>query len=60
VRERRRRARDPLKGVLRLGLKSFSLICLTALLHRLEERHPALKTSVQVGDTATASTGFRR
>jgi DNA-binding transcriptional LysR family regulator len=50
------RARDPLKGVLRLGLnESFGLICLTDLLRRLEERHPALKTSVQVGDTATVS-----
>jgi DNA-binding transcriptional LysR family regulator len=50
------RARDPLKGVLRLGLnESFSLVCLTDLLRRLEERHPALKTSVQVGDTATVS-----
>jgi len=50
------RARDPLKGVLRLGLnESFGMICLTDLLKRLEERHPALKTSVQVGDTATVS-----
>jgi|SRR5947209_14741339 len=50
------RARDPLKGVLRLGLnESFGMICLTDLLRRLEERHPALKTSVQVGDTATVS-----
>ena len=50
------RARDPLKGVLRLGLnESFGLICLTDLLRRLEERHPALKASVQVGDTAMVS-----
>ncbi len=50
------RERDPLKGVLRLGLnESFGLLCLTDLLRRLEESHPNLKTSVQVGDTATVS-----
>jgi DNA-binding transcriptional LysR family regulator len=50
------RARDPLKGVLRLGLnESFSLICLTDLLRRVEQEHPALKTSLQVGDTPTVS-----
>src|SRR5271154_3654630 len=45
-------SRDPLKGLLRLGLnESFGLICLTDLFKRLEERYPRLKTSVYVGDT---------
>lgn len=46
------RTRDPLKGVLRLGLnESFALICLCELLELLEAEHPDLKTSVHVGDT---------
>jgi DNA-binding transcriptional LysR family regulator len=46
------RTRDPLKGVLRLGLnESFALICLCELLRLLEAEHPALETSVHVGDT---------
>jgi DNA-binding transcriptional LysR family regulator len=50
------RARDPLKGLLRLGMnETFGLTCLPDLLRRLEERYPALKTSVQVGDTGTIS-----
>jgi DNA-binding transcriptional LysR family regulator len=50
------RSVDPLKGVLRLGLnETFGLICLTDLLRRLEERYPALKISVQVGDTSAIS-----
>ncbi len=50
------RSRDPLKGMLRLGLnESFALVCLTDLLKRLKERHPELKTSVHVGDTRTVS-----
>ena len=50
------RSRDPLKGVLRLGLnESFALICLTDLLKRLEDRYPDLKASVYVGDTGTVS-----
>ena len=33
--------RDPLKGMLRLGLnESFALICLPELLQRLEQRYP--------------------
>ena len=50
------RSRDPLKGVLQLGLsESFALICLTDLLKRLEERYPDLKASVHVGDTGAVS-----
>src|SRR5262245_52671039 len=50
------RSRDPLKGVLRLGLsESFALICLTDLLKRLEERYPDLKAEVHVGDTGAVS-----
>ena len=49
-------SRDPLKGVLRLGLnESFALICLPDLLRRLEQRYPHIKTSVFVGDTGTVS-----
>jgi DNA-binding transcriptional LysR family regulator len=48
--------RDPLKGMLRLGLnESFALICLPDLLKRLEQRYPDIKTSVFVGDTGTVS-----
>lgn len=47
------RGRDPLKGLLRLGLnESFALICLPGLLAQLQLRYPDLKTSIHVGDTA--------
>jgi len=50
------RSRDPMKGVLRLGLnESFARVCLTDLLGRLEKRYPNLKTSVHVGDTGAVS-----
>jgi DNA-binding transcriptional LysR family regulator len=50
------RTRDPLKGMLRLGLnESFALICLPELLRRLEQRYPGIKTSVFVGDTGLVS-----
>ncbi|HVX29336.1 MAG TPA: LysR family transcriptional regulator [Nitrolancea sp.] len=53
------RTRNPLMGLLRLGLtETFALICLPELLRRLETRYPSLKTSVQVGDTATLSSLF--
>ena len=49
-------SRDPLKGMLRLGLnESFALICLPDLLRRLEQRYPGIKTSVFVGDTGIVS-----
>ncbi len=48
--------RDPLKGLLRIGLnESFALICLPDLLHRLEQRYPAIRTLVFVGDTSVVS-----
>lgn len=48
--------RDPLKGMLRLGLnESFALVCLPDLLQRLEQRYPAIRTSVFVGDTGVVS-----
>jgi DNA-binding transcriptional LysR family regulator len=48
--------RDPLKGVLRLGVnETFALCCLPQLLHRLEQRYPAVRTSVLVGDTGVVS-----
>jgi DNA-binding transcriptional LysR family regulator len=48
--------RDPLKGMLRLGVnESFSLVCLPELLRRLEQRYPAIRTSVVVGDTGSVS-----
>jgi DNA-binding transcriptional LysR family regulator len=47
------RARDPLSGLLRLGVTdSFAMIALPDLLQRLAQHHPGLKTSVRVGDTA--------
>jgi DNA-binding transcriptional LysR family regulator len=52
----RLRSHDPLKGVLRLGLsETFALVCLTALLERLEASHPSLKTSLHIGDTNALS-----
>jgi DNA-binding transcriptional LysR family regulator len=50
------RNRDPLKGVLRLGInESFALVCLPELLRNLEERYPNLRISVHVGDTGVVS-----
>ena len=47
------RGRDPLRGLLRLGLsESFALVCLPDLLQRLQAAHPHLRTSVVVGDAA--------
>jgi DNA-binding transcriptional LysR family regulator len=53
------RTRNPLMGLLRLGLtETFALICLPELLRRLELHYPSLKTSVQVGDTTALSRLF--
>jgi len=53
--------RDPLNGILRLGLnESFALICLPELLQRLEQRYPGIKTSVFVGDTGLVSQSLNR
>jgi DNA-binding transcriptional LysR family regulator len=50
------RTRDPLKGVLRLGLnESFALISATDLIERIERLYPAIRTSLFVGDTGTVS-----
>jgi len=50
------KTRDPLKGVLRLGLnESFALISVPDLMKRLEQYYPALRISVFVGDTGTVS-----
>jgi DNA-binding transcriptional LysR family regulator len=50
------RTRDPLKGLLRLGMnETFALVCLPELLRRLEQHYPAIRTSVFVGDTGLAS-----
>ena len=50
------RTRDPLKGMLRLGVnESFALVCLPEFLRRLEQRYPAIRTSVFVGDTGLVS-----
>ena len=50
------RDRDPLRGLLRLGLnESFAMTCLPDLLQLLIEQHPDLKTSIHVGDTAEVS-----
>jgi DNA-binding transcriptional LysR family regulator len=48
--------RDPLRGTLRLGVsETFAFICLPDLLKRLEQRYPAIRTSVFVGDTGVVS-----
>jgi DNA-binding transcriptional LysR family regulator len=50
------RTRDPLKGTLRLGVnETFAFICLPELLKRIEQRYPAIRTSVFVGDTGVVS-----
>jgi DNA-binding transcriptional LysR family regulator len=50
------RTRDPLKGMLRLGVnETFALVCLPELLRRLEQRYPAIRASVFVGDTGVVS-----
>jgi len=50
------KTRDPLKGLLRLGLnESFALISLLDLMRRLEQYYPAIRTSIFVGDTGTVS-----
>ncbi|MEZ5934564.1 MAG: LysR family transcriptional regulator [Alphaproteobacteria bacterium] len=54
--QQRFQQRDPLAGILRLGVtESFAALCLSALLTRLERHHPALSTSVQIGDTSRIS-----
>ncbi|MCS0500830.1 LysR family transcriptional regulator [Ancylobacter mangrovi] len=51
------RSRDPLLGVLRIGVtETFALICLPDLVSRLEERHSQLTISVTVGDAGMIST----
>jgi len=50
------RTRDPLKGVLRLGMnESFAMISVLDLIRRLEHHYPAIRTSLFVGDTGTVS-----
>jgi DNA-binding transcriptional LysR family regulator len=50
------RTRDPLKGTLRLGVnETFAFICLPDLLKRMEQRYPAIRTNVFVGDTGVVS-----
>jgi DNA-binding transcriptional LysR family regulator len=50
------RTRDPLKGMLRLGMnETFALVCLPELLRQLEQRYAAIRTSVFVGDTGVVS-----
>ena len=50
------RTRDPLKGILRLGVnETFAFICLPELLKRMEQQYPAIRTSVFVGDTGVVS-----
>lgn len=51
------RDRDPLRGLLRLGMnESFALVGLSELLQKLMARHPELRTSIHVGDTAEVGT----
>lgn len=49
-------SRDPLKGLLRLGVNdSFGLVCLVDLMRRLEMRYPQLKVSVLVENSSVMS-----
>lgn len=48
------RTRNPLRGVLRLGVPAtFAHACMTEFLLRLERRYPQVKASVRVNDSAT-------
>ena len=48
--------RTPLAGVLRMGVPAtFAMPCMTALLKRLNERWPLLKTVVRIDDSDTMS-----
>jgi DNA-binding transcriptional LysR family regulator len=50
------RTRDPLRGLLRLGMnESFALVSATDLIERIERHYPALRTSIFVGDTGAVS-----
>ena len=50
------RSRDPMRGLLRIGVsENFALICLPDMFRRLEERYPAIKASVFVGDSGGLS-----
>lgn len=48
------RTRNPLRGVLRLGVPAtFAHACMTDFLLRMEQRYPELKASVRVNDSGT-------
>ena len=50
------RSRDPLRGLLRIGVsENFALLCLADMFRRLEERYPAITASVFVSDSGTLS-----
>ena len=55
------RSRDPLRGLLRIGVsENFALICMADMFRRLEERYPAIKASVFVGDSGALSHQLNR
>jgi len=50
------RTGDPLRGTLRIGLsENFALICLGELLRRVEQKYPAVKASMFIGDSGELS-----
>ena len=50
------RSRDPMRGLLRIGVsENFALICMAEMFRRLEERYPAIKASVFVGYSGALS-----
>jgi len=50
------RTGDPLRGTLRIGLsENFALICLGELLRRVEQKYPAIKVSMFIGDSGELS-----
>lgn len=50
------RTRDPLIGILRIGLsENFAQICLGELFRRVETRYPSIKASMFIGDSGELS-----
>jgi DNA-binding transcriptional LysR family regulator len=54
--QERFQTRDPLRGTLRIGVsENFAMVCLTDMFQRLEQRYPAIRASVFVGDSGQLS-----
>jgi DNA-binding transcriptional LysR family regulator len=54
------RTGDPLRGTLRIGLsETFALICLGELFRLVEQKYPAIKASMIIGDSGELSRKLR-